>query len=97
MVAGSVQVGALNPGALRLLKDEGWEIRSIRNLHAKLSIVDGFWGLVGSGNLTNAGLGSTAKGNVELGVTLSPEQIDAASSIYEGWWREADEITEGDR
>lgn len=96
LVAGSVQVGALNPEALELLRSDGWEIRSIRNLHAKLSIVDGSWGLVGSGNLTNAGLGSTDKGNVELGVVLSPAQIAAASSIYAGWWREADDVTDED-
>jgi PLD-like domain len=93
LVASSVQVGALDPEALARLMDGGWKVGSIRNLHAKLSIVDSFWGLVGSGNLTNAGLGSTEKGNVELGVILDSTQIDAASSIYERWWREADEIT----
>lgn len=96
LVAGSVQMGALNPEALEVLKNDGWEIRSVRNLHAKLCIVDGSWGLVGSGNLTNAGLGSTDKGNVELGVVLNPLQIEAASSIHEGWWREADEVTDED-
>lgn len=96
LVAGSVQVGALSPEALGLLASDGWEIRSIRNLHAKLSIVDRSWGLVGSGNLTNAGLGSTKKGNVELGVVLDSAQMEAASSIYEGWWREADEVTDKD-
>lgn len=96
LVSGGVQVGALSPAALHLLANDGWEIRTIRNLHAKLSIVDRSWGLVGSGNLTNAGLGSTDKGNVELGVVLSPQQIDAASSIYEGWWREADAVTDRD-
>ena len=96
LVSGGVQVGALSPAALRLLMDDGWQIRSIRNLHAKLSIVDRSWGLVGSGNLTNAGLGSTDKGNVELGVVLNAQQIDAASSIYEGWWREAEEVTDRD-
>lgn len=96
LVAGGVQIGALSPKALQVLRDNGWEIRSIRNLHAKLSIVDEAWGLIGSGNLTNAGLGSTDKGNVELGVVLSPAQIDAAASIYAQWWREADEISDED-
>lgn len=96
LVAGGVQVGSLNPKALQVLKDDGWEIRSIRNLHAKLSIVDEAWGLIGSGNLTNAGLGSTEKGNIELGVVLSPAQIGAAASIYAEWWGEADEISDED-
>jgi phosphatidylserine/phosphatidylglycerophosphate/cardiolipin synthase-like enzyme len=96
LVAGSVRVGALSPKALQLLKDDGWEVRSIRNLHAKLSIVDDFWGLVGSGNLTSAGLGSTEKGNVELGVVLNAAQIAAAASIYADWWREAGEVSAED-
>ncbi len=96
LVASSVQVGALDPEALALLIDDDWAVRSIRNLHAKVSIVDDAWGLVGSGNLTNAGLGSTERGNVELGVILDRTQIDSASSIYESWWREAEDITNVD-
>lgn len=89
LVAGSVQVGALSPKALKILATGDFELRSIRNLHAKASLVDSSWGLVGSGNLTNAGLGSTKVGNVELGVVLSAAQIEAAIRIYEGWWSEA--------
>jgi hypothetical protein len=57
---------------------------------SSLSIVDESWGLVGSGNLTNAGLCGTDQGHMEFGVVLSPAQIDSAFSIYEGWWCEAD-------
>jgi hypothetical protein len=92
LVAGSVQVGALSPEALSILAAGGFELRSIRNLHAKVSIIDGSWGLVGSGNLTNAGLGSTEAGNVELGVILDRVQIEAATMIYDGWWEEAEVI-----
>jgi hypothetical protein len=93
LVAGSVQVGALDPEALRLLQGADWEVRSIRNLHAKVSLVDSSWGLVGSGNLTNAGLGSNEKGNIELGVILSPAQIESAASIYDSWWSEAEAVS----
>lgn len=89
LVEGSVRVGALSPEALAILAAGGFELRSIRNLHAKVSLVDGSWGLVGSGNLTNAGLGSTKAGNVELGVILDRAQIEMARSIYESWWMEA--------
>jgi hypothetical protein len=92
LVAGSVQAGALSPRALKILEAAGFELRSIRNLHAKASLVDSSWGLVGSGNLTNAGLGSTKAGNVELGVILDVAQIEAASRIYDGWWMEAKAI-----
>jgi len=55
-----VQAGALSPKALQVLKGDGWQICSIRTLHAKLSIVDEARGLIGSGNLTNAGNPSLA-------------------------------------
>ena len=96
LVDGSVRVGALRPDALLHLKERGWEVRSIRNLHAKVSIVDSHWGLVGSGNLTNAGLGSTDKGNLELGVILSPSQIREAAAIFDGWWGEARAVSASD-
>jgi hypothetical protein len=69
--------------ALEVLIDAGFEVRSIPNLHAKLSVVDGTWGLVGSGNLTGAGLGTA---NVELGVRLTTAQTRVAAAIFDGWW-----------
>jgi hypothetical protein len=89
-------VGALSPQALSHLQVNRWEVRSIRNLHAKVSIIDGRWGLIGSGNLTNAGLGSTDKGNLELGVILSPAQIREAATVFEGWWSEAGAVMAAD-
>jgi PLD-like domain len=84
----SVQVGVLSPQGLSLLRDGGFEIASIPNLHAKASLVDG-WGLVGSGNLTGTGLGGAEGGNLELGVVLSPTQVDEASDVVNGWWKKA--------
>jgi hypothetical protein len=89
LVGGSVRVRALDPKALLILQEGGFEVRSIQTLHAKVSIVDSDWALVGSGNLTNAGLGSTERGNVELGVILNPVQVAVAAAIYAGWWDEA--------
>jgi phosphatidylserine/phosphatidylglycerophosphate/cardiolipin synthase-like enzyme len=60
LVAASVQTRVLDPGALELLLDSGFELCSVPNLHAKLSLIEAGWGLVGSGNLTNAGLGGGA-------------------------------------
>lgn len=95
----SVQVGALDPRALRVLAAAGFEIRTIRNLHAKVSIVDTRWGLVGSGNLTGAGLGgngsvpSAQNANVELGVVLSPRQVAQAARLYADWWVGAEPVS----
>jgi hypothetical protein len=92
----SVRVGVLDPKALALLRDAGFQIASVANLHAKVSIVDSNWSLVGSGNLTGAGLGGADGGNYELGVTLSEAQIDNASAIVSAWWIEAAPVSDED-
>jgi hypothetical protein len=45
LVAGSVQTRVLDPGALETLLDSGFELCSVPNLHAKLSLTDMSWGL----------------------------------------------------
>lgn len=92
LVASSVQARVLDPGALEVLLDSGFELCSVPNLHAKLSLTDANWGLVGSGNLTNAGLGSEGRANVELGVVLDAEQISGAAELFARWWADADPI-----
>jgi len=95
LVASSVQVRALDPGALEVLFDCDFELCSVPNLHAKLSLIDMSWGLVGSGNLTNAGLGGEGSANVELGVALNTEQIATATELFARWWDGADPIGAG--
>jgi phosphatidylserine/phosphatidylglycerophosphate/cardiolipin synthase-like enzyme len=91
----SVASGVLSARGLCVLLDAGYEIRSIPNLHAKLSLVDDSWGIVGSGNLTAAGLGGEliARANLELGVRLSARQIGVAIELFDGWWARAGEVT----
>ncbi|MDQ3726083.1 MAG: phospholipase D-like domain-containing protein [Actinomycetota bacterium] len=93
LVPRSVQVGVLSPSALVGLRESGFKIASIPNLHAKVSLVDSSWGLVGSGNLTGAGLRSGKGGNVELGVRLDEEQRSAASALAAEWWEKAEAVT----
>lgn len=88
LVPRSVQVGVLSPAALSLLQECGFQIATIPNLHAKVSLVDSAWGLVGSGNLTGTGLGGAEGGNVELGVVLDQEQIRAAAELAGRWWEQ---------
>ncbi len=92
LVASSVQTRVLDPAALEVLLDSDFELCSVPNLHAKLSLTDTRWGLVGSGNLTNAGLGSEGHANVELGVVLDAEQIASAAELFTRWWDGADPI-----
>lgn len=88
-----MQWGSLDPEALSLLFDCGYEIASVANLHAKVALTDQGWGLVGSGNLTGAGLGGSSSGNYEMGVVLAPGQLDSAAEIFEAWWKAAKPVT----
>lgn|GEM_PF-2784770 len=83
----AVARGYLDPAGLRLLAESGFEIRSIRNLHAKFALVDREWGVIGSGNLTTRGLAGKRRRNLELGVVLTTPQVVAARRIAMRWWR----------
>jgi PLD-like domain len=83
----AVARGYLDPAGLRLLAESGFEIRSIRNLHAKFVLVDRDWGVVGSGNLTSKGLAGKRRRNLELGVVLTTSQVVAARKIAMRWWQ----------
>lgn len=85
---GAVRAGVLSAKALLELRANQFEIRDIQNLHAKMSLVDS-WGLVGSGNLTGAGLGLDGDGNLELGVELDAAQRRGGDAIFERWWKRA--------
>ncbi len=89
----AVRGGFLNPGALLLLQESGFEIRSARNLHAKVVLVDGKVGIIGSGNLTTQGLGGKRRRNLELGVRLRPAQVTSAEAITKRWWGKADRVS----
>lgn len=87
----SVRAGVLDVTALRLLRDAGWELRSIPNLHAKAVMADGREALIGSANLTIRGLGG---GNLELGTWLPDTAIPDVRAQLAKWWAKADPIGE---
>jgi hypothetical protein len=91
----SVRSRVLDPKGLRRLHEAGFKVADRKDLHAKVSIVDD-WGLVGSGNLTNSGIGGDGRANVELGVILSAPQVSEAADLVEHWWESAKEKTLGE-
>jgi hypothetical protein len=95
LVERSVLAGVLDPAGLAALLEAGWQVASIPNLHAKVTVIDGVWGLVGSGNLTTAGLGGRGRtsGNIELGVVLNRRQVREARRVFERWWSVAHLVT----
>jgi hypothetical protein len=87
---GAVEGGYLDPDALIAFRDADFEVASVRNLHAKVVLVDRRWGLVGSGNLTVAGSNG---GNAELGVVLNASQSRrAAMEFFDRWWDAAEMV-----
>ncbi|MGP5127696.1 phospholipase D-like domain-containing protein [Brachybacterium tyrofermentans] len=80
----AVANGFLSVRGLRLLLDAGVEVRHIERLHAKCFVV-GSRAMLGSANLTGAGLGTAASQNRELGVELAPENVDQARTAIDTW------------
>lgn len=86
----AVQGGYLDPRGIEEFVDSDFEVRSLRNLHAKVVVADRRWALVGSGNLTVAGSNG---GNAELGVVLAPGQARrAAVDHFDRWWAAAEPL-----
>jgi hypothetical protein len=86
----AVTGGYLDPYAVEAFVDAGFDVRSLRNLHAKVVLVDRSWGIIGSGNLTAAGIDG---GNAELGVVLGVKQsVTANDQHFASWWRAAEPV-----
>lgn len=80
----AVANGYLSVQGLRVMLDAGIEVRHVNRLHAKCFVV-GTSGMIGSANLTGAGLGSSAMANRELGVELDPAQTEQARTTILAW------------
>lgn len=93
--AAAVAHGSLSTQGLRRLLTAGVELRSLSRLHAKVFLTDADFGLVGSANLTEAGLGGQpGRPNVELGVRLDAGQQQEAVGHFDEWWASASVIDE---
>lgn len=66
-----VASGVTDTGVLPLVTARGGSVRLVDDLHAKLVAVDSSRALAGSANLTAAGLGTSARPNLELMVDIT--------------------------
>lgn len=82
--ASAVAGGYLSVQGLRKLIDAGMEVRHVERLHAKCFIL-GTRGMLGSANLTGAGMGSSANSNRELGVCMTDDERDQARKEILSW------------
>ncbi len=83
----AANAGYLNISGLRALLKAGVTLAHVDRLHAKVFLAGDCFGLVGSANLTEAGLGSAAHPNAELGVALTADEVTAIRSIIASWSR----------
>ncbi|GAA1719537.1 hypothetical protein [Brachybacterium phenoliresistens] len=80
----AVANGYLSVKGLGRLLEAGVEVLHAERVHAKCFLV-GTRAMLGSANLTGAGLGSSASPNRELGVELSPDDAQDARHAIEAW------------
>ena len=80
----AVANGYLSVEGLRRMLDSDVDIQHVERLHAKCFIV-GHRAMLGSANLTGAGLGSSSTANRELGVELDQEQAASARAMIASW------------
>ncbi|EMY36000.1 hypothetical protein D477_001389 [Arthrobacter crystallopoietes BAB-32] len=80
----AVANGYLSLKGIEDLMGSGVRVRHVPRLHAKAYLF-GTRGLVGSANLTGAGLGSSASSNFELGISLTPDQVADAKRVVTTW------------
>jgi HKD family nuclease len=66
-----IKNGSTELSALRQAIQAGWKISRLRNLHAKIYLIDKKVAFVGSANLTNNGLKIWGEGNLEASVKIS--------------------------
>lgn len=83
--------GATDPEAIIELQKNGFEIRMLPFLHAKIYLFDEKTLLVGSANFTNRGLGDNGESNKEI---LTKRKIDKADAnlIMDKFWNHEEEI-----
>ncbi len=75
---------------VQALVESGLALRAITNLHAKVVVIDD-WALVGSNNLTEAGV---RHGNLELGLEVTGQDANRVADWFDKWWTKATRANE---
>lgn len=86
--------GSLHLAGVRRLLEAGVEVRHAPRLHAKVFLVDGHTGFLGSANLTSAGLGGAMTPNLELSAAMTASQAATAQALVQSWWDSATVVSQ---
>lgn len=89
----AVAARVLSTNGLVDLLEAGVQVMHLPALHAKVFLADDSFGVVGSANLTGAGLGSAARSNVELSVRLRPDDVTDLRTTTASWIGAAEALT----
>lgn len=98
----AVANGFLSVRGLHQLLDSGVTVRHVNRLHAKCFVV-GSRAMLGSANLTGAGLGTVANQNRELGIEVAADRVEQVRETINSWpshtidRRNLDELLEASR
>lgn len=87
--------GYLSVDGLRALLEAGVSIVTHPGLHAKAYVIGTDYALLGSANLTGAGLGERSA-NAEMSIIVPQADIASVQDVLDGWW-EAGEGVDGGR
>src|SRR5699024_979487 len=75
----------LSTAGLHRLLEAGVMIQDCPQLHAMAYVVGTSFAMIGSANLTGAGLGSAQVSNLELSVTLPRPEVPRVQGIMDQW------------
>lgn len=84
--ARAVANGVLTVEGLRRLLAAGVAIADCPGLHGKAYVVGQSFAMVGSANLTNAGLGESRTPNAELSVVVPRAEVAGVQEVLDEWW-----------
>jgi hypothetical protein len=82
---GDLLSGASDTRACEIAHGEGWQFRVLPGLHAKITLVDDAYLIVGSANLTGAGMSLVPASNREFGIVAlaASEDVLAARGLVQ--------------
>lgn len=90
--AQAVANGYQSVDGLRTLLEAGVHMVNYPKLHAKAYVIGHDFALVGSANLTAAGLGVNIAANAELSVIVPESDVNSVQQVLDLWWSHGEDI-----
>lgn len=85
--------GYLSVNGLRAMLEAGVNITSYPGLHAKAYVIGTDYAMLGSANLTDAGLGERSA-NAEMSFVVPEADVAAVQGVLDEWWEAGEDVDE---